>query len=108
MLAINTLQAERAYFAVIGDALLPGDVLLTTNPKSPLSFAIRKATKSPYSHAIICVNPPWCVESIGYGVLRFMINRFLLTEKENIRVFRLKDRDTRADKAQAAANYANN
>ena len=108
MLAINALQAERAYFAVISDALLPGDVLLTTNPKSPASFAIRKATNSPYSHAILCVDPPWCVESIGYGILRFMINRFLLTEKENIHVCRLKDHGTRAGKAEAAANYANN
>ena len=93
-------------FFVDPEALLPGDVLLTTNPKSPFSFAIRKATGSPYSHAILCTDPPMCVEAVGHGVLRFVISQLLIQEKDNLRVLRLRNHEKKFKKVSAAAKYA--
>lgn len=94
------------YYAVDRHKLLKGDVIVTTNQKSLISWTIRKITNSDFSHAIICTDPPWCVESGGYGVLRFVINRFLVSSLNNVRILRLNQRSTRADVAENAARYA--
>lgn len=108
MLSQAVFEQDRVYYAVDCSKLLKGDIILTTNPKSLKSWTIRKITKSDYSHAILCVNPPWCVESVGYGVLRFVISRFMINSKDNIKIMRLKRRSEKSYLAENAARYADN
>lgn len=75
------------------EKVLPGDVVLTRNPKSPISHAIQAATGSEFSHAFLITNPPMAVESTPRGVTRFKINRLMIDDRANVRVLRLKNRD---------------
>lgn len=108
MLSQVIFEPDRIYYAVDHSKLLEGDIILSTNPKSFISWTIRKITKSDYSHATLCIDPPWCVESVGYGVPRFVISRFLINNEKNIKILRLDRRSDRADIAEKAARYADN
>jgi len=71
--------------------LLPGDILLCTDPDSPVSKAIRRATQSRYSHAAIFIGNGGFVEAVGSGVRRFLIDSTAVRNPENVRFLRLKD-----------------
>jgi hypothetical protein len=94
------------YYAVDHANLLAGDVILTTDPDSTLSGSIRALTNSPFSHAIMCTNPPWCIEAVGFGVIQFMVDRLLVQDRECIKVLRLRDRKLRASEAERAVEWA--
>lgn len=94
------------YLTVDHNNLLKGDVILTANQNSIKSWTIRKITKSDFSHAIMCTDPPWCVESASRGVLRFVISRLLVTSMHNMRILRLNRRSARAGIAEEAARFA--
>ena len=91
-------------FALDASKLRVGDVILSTNPDSLVSASIRAVTGSSYSHAILCVNPPYCVESADFGVVRFRIDRFLIRDPSNIKVLRPSGRSVTSDGLQAAAD----
>ena len=101
-------EPSKIYYAVDQSKLLKGDVILSTNQESTISWTIRIITKSDFSHATICTDPPWCVESVGYGVLRFVISRFLVGSINNIRILRFDKRSDRVGIAENAARYADN
>jgi Permuted papain-like amidase enzyme, YaeF/YiiX, C92 family len=70
--------------------LEPGDILLSTDPDSFQSMAIRTATRSPFSHASIYDGNLNFYEAIGHGVVNFNYLRFGIHSKDNVRVLRLK------------------
>ena len=108
MPSLVVFEPDRTYYAVDHSKLLKGDMILSTNPESIKSWIICTITKSDFSHATICTDPPWCVESVGYGVLRFVISRFLIGSMNNIRILRLDKRSGRVSIAENAARYADN
>lgn len=100
------LQGSPMYWAINSDALFPGDVLLTRNPDSIFADAVCVLTGVPFSHAFICTDPPECVESRGFGVVRFILNRFLIRERTRIKVLRLTNHAARRAEASTAADFA--
>jgi hypothetical protein len=70
------------------DAVLPGDILLTSTP-SVKSKLIRKATKSEFSHAAICIDYGHFIEAIGSGVCRFAIKGVGVRNRANVRLLRM-------------------
>ena len=68
--------------------LLPGDILLTCQD-SLQSKAVRKATASDFSHAILYVENGSYIHSDLQGVQAANIQRLLFTSPEHVSVFRL-------------------
>lgn len=95
-------------FKIVPERLCPGDILLLTDPKGPMSWAIALATGGHFSHAAICMKPPLFVEAHDPGVSVFHVGRFFVRDPKRIRILRLDvnqvpDAET---KAKAAALYA--
>lgn len=70
-------------------SLRPGDILLSTDPTSARSAVIRTATWSDYSHAAICVDPPYFVEAVWPSVMFVTCQRWGIRDRSLIRVLRL-------------------
>lgn len=87
------------------DSLLPGDVILTTNRRSLISAVIRKVTKSNFSHAAICSDPPILIEAIGPGVCRVSAARLAFMGLSNVAVYRI-DKEHKAVYPATAAKAA--
>lgn len=89
--------------------LLPGDILLCSDPEGSVSRVICAVTKSPYSHAAICVGDGQFIEAIGSGVRRFLVDRTAVRDPQNVRFLRLKDvadaRKAAATAGKKAENY---
>jgi hypothetical protein len=91
----------------------PGDILLTRVPMSfddPATWAshmIQKVTKSPYSHAALCVEPGLFIEAVGTGVGRLAPIHAAARSVENIRVLRPR-KDTVPQSATAIRRIATN
>lgn len=86
--------------------LKPGDILLSTVPKSPISRAIRVATQSPFSHAAIFWRDFTFLEARDVGVANFSLLRKAIHSQRNVRVLRLADRRNAASKGHEAARAA--
>jgi hypothetical protein len=82
---IYTLESHR---------VRPGDILLTRVPMSFddqatwASHIIQKVTKSPYSHAALCIEPGLFIEAVGTSVARLVPARTAAHALDNIRVLR--------------------
>jgi len=68
--------------------LRPGDVGLSTQRKSSISWIIRTATGSPISHAAIHVGGGFLVEAVGTGVRRIHCRRLEFEGPGSVRVVR--------------------
>src|SRR3954447_12300047 len=74
-----------------------GDVLVSRVPfnlKDPSTWesqAIQRVSRSPFSHAALCVRFGLFVEAIGPGVCRMAIMAAGARSRDNIRLLRLKD-----------------
>lgn len=68
-----------------------GDLILSTDRSSPISYCIRLATRSPFSHVALCTAPPFVVEAIGVGVARLTLERVLVKDRRNVAVLRPVD-----------------
>lgn len=87
--------------------LQPGDILLSTDPDSSESKAIRVATRSLFSHASIYDGDFNFYEAVDDGVVNFNYLRFGIFSKENVRVLRLKPSITdHSSVARSAAKAA--
>jgi hypothetical protein len=53
----------------------------------------------------MCTKPPECVEAVGFGVVGFKIDRFLLREDTPIKVLRLRNRESKVATAESAADW---
>jgi uncharacterized protein YycO len=93
--------SRRKYYIINAKALLPGDIIFSTE-RAPESFAIRKVTQSPYSHAAIYLGHSRYAEAVGLGV---RVRAVSTTLKEQIKVIRLKA-DAAPDAAALAAKAA--
>ncbi len=71
------------------EKLQVGDVILTTT-SHPTSLAIRKATKSDISHAMLCVDTASVIDATGEGVHARNIQRIFLDDDRAVHVLRLK------------------
>jgi hypothetical protein len=80
--------APKTFYVFDPDAIQPGDILLTRAP-SAISLAIRKVTKTEYSHAAICIDYGHFIEAIGSGVCRFNVMAVGVRDRTNIRLLRL-------------------
>src|SRR5580692_6737773 len=71
--------------------LQAGDILLSTTSRKS-SAAIRKFTKSAYSHAAIVANPPVLVEAMpDTGVRMFNATGMMVKDRDKVRLLRLKN-----------------
>jgi len=100
-------------YRFIESAIRPGDILLSTDRTAKASNLIRKATRSPYSHAAICCNPPEFLEAIGTGVSRLNVTRLFVQDKSYVAIMRLKadfqrNAETALNAARAAGFYLGN
>ena len=100
------------YYVFDTTKLVAGDIMLSTVPTSALSWAIRKITKSGFSHAAICTEHGGLfIEAVGLGVARFSIARIAMRDLANVRLLRLcKDKfpdveERRLKAAQVAESY---
>jgi hypothetical protein len=84
----QSIPTEKPLYAFDLSKLQAGDIILTRTPNSPESFAIRMATGR-FSHALIVVKPPYCVESSNYGVVKFNALRFGVASSSNVLLLRL-------------------
>lgn len=91
---------ETSFLCFDVDRIRRGDILLTASPGALRSEAIRRVTRSNYSHAAICVAHGLFIEAVGPGVTHFAIQKFAARRRENVRVLRLHD--TVDDRAQIA------
>jgi hypothetical protein len=96
-------QSRRKYYIINAEALLPGDIIFSTE-RAAQSFAIRKATQSPYSHAAIYLGHSQYAEAVGLGVRVRAVSTIL---KEHIKVTRLAA-DSAPDPVALAARAAEN
>lgn len=85
------------------DLLQKGDVILTTTGEIS-SVAIRKATKSDVSHAMLCVEHGSVIHAVSEGVRSQNVQRIFFDENLTVHVMRLKGGMT-ADEAQTICNY---
>jgi uncharacterized protein YycO len=95
-------------YVFISSRLVAGDIILSTVPTDLLSFIIRVATSSDFSHAAICSKPGLLVEARGFGVARVALDRLAVRELSNVRVLRLRSEtvSNAAEIAAKAAEYA--
>lgn len=94
-------------YRFIESEIQPGDILLSTDKTSMLSWGIRKATQSPYSHAAICYSPPEFIEAISTGVSRINVMRFFVEDRSCVEIRRLRsDYPTSTEFSMRAAEEA--
>lgn len=72
--------------------LVPGDIVLTTRD-APISKAIRKATASAFSHALLYVADHSYIHSDGDGVHSGNTQRLLFSDASHAMVLRLEPPD---------------
>jgi len=68
------------------DQLQEGDVILTRSSGQLVSTTICCVTLSRYSHAMLVLQPPYCIESSDYGVVKFSLRCFAVRDTDNILV----------------------
>lgn len=85
------------------ESLTVGDIILTTTDE-PISFAIRKATKSDISHAMIYVDTCSVIDATSEGVHARNTQRLFIEDNRAVHVLRLKDRITQQQKV-AVCDY---
>src|SRR4051794_18404644 len=83
-------HAEQPLYYFRTENTRPGDILLNTNPNHWLSTTIRKATKSPISHAAICSDLGVFVEALGPGVHILALDQTATAYPESLRFLRLR------------------
>jgi hypothetical protein len=90
----NSNSGPSALYALDTHRTRPGDILLTRVPMSFddqatwASHVIQKVTKSPYSHAALCIEPGIFIEAIGTGIGRLVPVQACARATENIRLLR--------------------
>ena len=85
----------------------PGDILLSTVPRSLVATAIRTGTRSRFSHAAMHYKDLIFLEAISSGVCTFNTLVSAVNDKKNVQVLRIKDEHQHALAASAAdAAYA--
>jgi hypothetical protein len=99
----NTIgsSGKKAQFR-LADDLLPGDILLSADPESFQSEAIRFGTRGSFSHGAIYSGELTFVEAIDEGVVIFNHGRFGIAKRENVRVLRLDDENAQEIGRRAA------
>jgi hypothetical protein len=86
--------SERA-FVFIPRLVCPGDILLTRvplnllDPSTLTSTAIRVGSRTPFSHAALCIEPGLMIEAVGVGVCRFALAPTGVRSRSNVRLLRL-------------------
>ena len=79
------------------DRIKTGDILLTrvdfalADPRTYVSTIIQRFTKSPFSHAALCIGYGMFIEAIGTGVCRLAIMATGAHKRGNVRLLRLND-----------------
>jgi uncharacterized protein YycO len=102
-------QGNNRFFVFDATLLKAGDILLSTVPRDPISFVIRKRTASDFSHAAICTDPPNFIEAVSAGTRPFTILRIAVRDKQYVRVLRLRDTVPNSHAiAASAGSHANN
>lgn len=103
-------SAERA-FVFIPKLVCPGDILLTRVPLNLLdpstftSAGIRAGSRTPFSHAALCVEPGLMIEAVGTGVCRLALGPTGVRSRSNVKLLRLNlDVLDGPWRAQSAAN----
>jgi hypothetical protein len=99
-----------AIYAFDIDRIRTGDILLTrvdftlADPRTYVSTIIQRFTKSPFSHAALCIDYGMFIEAIGTGVCRLAIMATGAHNRENVRLLRLND--SKVSDASAKASGA--
>lgn len=93
----------KKYFLLDIGKLKIGDVICTTNKKNITSTAIRVFTNSQYSHVLMVYGYSAFIHADNAGVYSYNIQRFIFTEKDSVRVLRLKEEYR--DKIDAICEY---
>lgn len=91
------------HYAIDMSLVHDGDILLTTDRLSPISFVIRHATHAPYSHAAI-VSGTSVLEATGDGVFSNEIRRLRFVGKNDAGIIRLK-RGLQQDEIDTIVNF---
>lgn len=87
-------SSERA-FVFVPKLVCPGDILLTRiplhlfDPSTFTSTAIRAASRTPFSHAALCIEPGLMIEAVGTGVCRFALAPTGVRSRSNVKLLRL-------------------
>ena len=76
-------------FIINPNLIKKGDILLTTEKKSILSFAIRKKLNFKYSHALICMRE-YCYEINGDGVIVSPLEQKIFSLEDDVTVLRFE------------------
>lgn len=82
-------------FVFIPRLVCPGDILLTRvplnllDPSTLTSTAIRAGSRTPFSHAALCIEPGLMIEAVGAGVCRFALAPTGVRSRSNVRLLRL-------------------
>lgn len=82
--------------------LCPGDIVLVADLHSLVSKAIRLATHSSFSHAIIVTSPPLGVEAVRVGVVRVNLRGLVVRNRNSVRVLRLSGNQYQLIRGRAA------
>ena len=80
---------EETFNRLKGEHLRPGDIILSTTPLK-LSAAIRLATNSDISHALLCVGAYTAIDATGSGVHSNNTQRLLFATSQPLYVLRYK------------------
>jgi hypothetical protein len=81
----------KALYEFKGEALLPGDILLSTIPSEWISIGIRFVIQAPFSHAAIFTKPPMLIEADTSGVRPRNILGIGVRNPENVCLLRLSE-----------------
>ncbi|WP_441238922.1 hypothetical protein [Bradyrhizobium sp. 930_D9_N1_4] len=82
-------------FVFIPKLVCPGDILLTRvplnllDPSTLTSTAIRVGSRTPFSHAALCIEPGLMIEAVGTGVCRFALAPTGVRSRSNLKLLRL-------------------
>jgi len=100
----NTSTDNSEVIRLCPEELRIGDVVLSTDRKSPVSWLIRTVTGSSISHVALHIGAGFLIEAVAEGVRRVHCRRFIYSNQKDIRVLRPTARDE--DKLNAATKYA--
>ena len=70
-----------------------GDILMVTSKFDPLSWLIMLFTKSRFTHTVWIIDKKWCLESVGRGVKKSPLTKYLSNKgkfRYKCRLFRLR------------------
>jgi hypothetical protein len=91
----SSRRASGTAFVFIPKLVCPGDILLTRVPLNLLdpstftSMAIQKGSRTPFSHAALCIEPGLMIEAVGTGVCRFALAPTGVRSRSNVKLLRL-------------------